>query len=139
MVDFSKFNSIIAVINHFNNEDICKQTLAEVCWGNDVECPHCGKHHCIRRKDGRYRCNACKHNFSCTTGTVFENTKLPLQKWFVAMYLISSHKKVSSLQIMRDCEVTQKTAWFMLQKVRDLYCQNDGTVLSDEVEMDEMY
>ena len=140
MIDFSKFNSIIAVINHFNNEDIYKQTLAEVRWGDDVVCPHCEKHHCVRRADGRYRCNQCKHNFSCTTGTIFENTKLPLQKRFITMYLISSHKKgVSSLQIMRDCEVTQKTAWFMLHKVRSLYGQNDSTVLSKEVEMDEMY
>ena len=140
MIDFSSFKSIVSVIKHFNNEDICKQALAEVRWGEDVVCPHCGKHHCARRADGRFRCNQCKHNFSCTTGTVFENTKLPLQKWFIAMYLISSHKKgVSSLQVMRDCEVTQKTAWFMLHKVRSLYGQNDSTVLSKEVEMDEMY
>lgn len=87
MIDFTQFKSVIAVINHFNNEDTCKQTLAEVRWGDDVVCPHCGQHHCVRRADGRYRCNHCKHNFSCTTGTIFQNTKLPLQKWFIAMYL----------------------------------------------------
>ena len=140
MIDFSKFNSIISVIKHFNNEDICKQTLAEVRWGDDVVCPHCGKHHCTKRKDGRYRCNQCKHNFSCRVGTIFENTKLPLQKWFVAMYLISSHKKgVSSCQIMRDCEVAPKTAWFMMQKIRSLYGQSDSVALSGTIEMDEMY
>ena len=140
MIDFTQFKSVIAVINHFNNEEVCKQTLAEVRWGDDVVCPHCGKHHCVRRADGRYRCNHCKHNFSCTTGTIFQNTKLPLQKWFIAMYLISSHKKgVSSLQIMRDCEVCQKTAWFILHKVRSLYGQNDSVSLKGEVEMDEMY
>ena len=140
MIDFTKFNSIIAVINYFNNEQICKQALIEARWGNDVVCPHCGKHHCTRRADGRFRCNQCKHNFSCLTGTIFENTKLPLQKWFVAMYLISSHKKgVSSLQISRDCEVCPKTAWFMLQKIRGLYGQDDSVSLDGEVEMDEMY
>lgn len=140
MIDFSKFNSIISVISHFSSEEICKQALAEVRWGDDVVCPHCGKHHCTKRKDGRYRCNQCKHNFSCMTGTVFENTKLPLQKWFIAMYLISSHKKgVSSLQIVRDCEVAPKTAWFMLQKIRSLYSQSDETSLNGTVEMDEMY
>ena len=140
MIDFTQFKSVIAVINHFNNEEVCKQTLAEVRWGDDVVCPHCGQHHCVRRADGRYRCNHCKHNFSCTTGTIFQNTKLPLQKWFIAMYLISSHKKgVSSLQIMRDCEVCQKTAWFILHKVRSLYGQNDSVSLKGEVEMDEMY
>lgn len=140
MIDFSKFNSIISVVIHFNNEAICKQTLAEARWGDDVVCPHCGKHHCVRRADGRYRCNKCKHNFSCLVGTIFENTNLPLQKWFIAMYLISSHKKgVSSHQISRDCEVTQTTAWYMLQKIRTLFDQDDSVALAGEVEMDEMY
>ena len=140
MVNFSKFKSIISVIRFFNNEDVCRQTLAEARWGDDVVCPHCGEHHCAKRKDGRFRCNKCKHNFSCTTGTIFQNTKLPLQKWFIAMYLMSSHKKgVSSLQIMRDCEVTQKTAWFILHKIRGLYAQNDSKSLRGKVEMDEMY
>ena len=140
MIDFSKFNSIIAVINHFNSEKVCKEALAEARWGEDVVCPICGKHHCARRADGRFRCNQCKHNFSCTVGTIFENTNLSLQKWFVAMYLISSHKKgVSSHQIARDCEVTQKTAWFMLQKIRTLFAQDDTVALDGEVEADEMY
>ena len=140
MIDFTNFKSLTSVIKHFNNEDICKQTLVDVRWGDDVVCPHCGQHHCTKRKDGRYRCNHCKHNFSCITGTIFENTKLSLQKWFIAMYLISSHKKgVSSLQIMRDCEVTQKTAWFLLQKIRSLYGIADDVALDGEVEMDEMY
>ena len=140
MINFNNFNSIIAVINYFNDEDICKKALVEARWGDDVVCPFCGQHHCSTRKDGKFRCNKCKRNFSCLKGTIFENTKLPLQKWFVAMYLISSHKKgVSSCQIMRDCEVTQKTAWFILHKVRGLYGITDEIALDGEVEMDEMY
>ena len=49
MIDFTQFKSVIAVINHFNNEEVCKQTLAEVRWGDDVVCPHCGKHHCVSK------------------------------------------------------------------------------------------
>lgn len=140
MIDFSKFKSVISVMKYFNDEKVCKDTLAESRWGDDVVCPICGKHHCVKRADGRYRCNECKHNFSCTVGTIFENTKLPLQKWFVAMYLVSAHKKgVSSHQICRDCEVTQKTAWFMLQKIRTLFAQSDAVALVGEVECDEMY
>lgn len=140
MIDFTKFKSIISVVNHFNSEQACIDAIAEARWGDDVVCPHCGKHHCTRRADGRYRCNQCKHNFSCTVGTIFENTKITLQKWFIAMYLVSSHKKgVSSLQLSRDCEVTQKTAWFMLHKIRGLFGQDDSAFLSGEVEMDEMY
>jgi transposase-like protein len=140
MINFNNFKSIISVINYFNEEDICKKALVDARWGDDVVCPFCGQHHCSTRKDGKFRCNKCKRNFSCLKGTIFENTKLPLQKWFIAMYLISSHKKgVSSCQIMRDCEVMQKTAWFMLQKIRSLYGITDDVALDGEVEMDEMY
>lgn len=76
MIDFSKFNSIIAVINHFNSEKVCKEALAEARWGEDVVCPICGKHHCARRADGRFRCNQCKHNFSCTVGVYHDRTLL---------------------------------------------------------------
>lgn len=139
MIDFSLFNSLQDVAEYFSDELVCKQALTEARWGYDVVCPHCGRHHCVKRKDGRFRCNACFHNFSCLTGTIFENTKLPLKKWFMAMYLISAHKKgVSSLQVMRDCDVTQKTAWFMLHKIRSLFAQNTKA-LSGEVELDETY
>ena len=140
MINFNQFNSIIAVVKHFNNEEICKQALTEARWGDDVVCPKCGRHHCVKRTDGRFRCNQCKHNFSCLVGTIFENTNLPLQKWFIAMYLISSHKKgVSSHQIAKDCEVSQTTAWYMLQKIRTLFAQDDSIGLEGEVEADEMY
>lgn len=139
-IDFSNFDNLFSVMEYFHDENICKLALAEALWGDDVICPHCGQHHCNRRKDGRYRCNKCKHNFSCTVGTNFENTKLPLRKWFIAMYLISSHKKgVSSCQLSRDIKVTQKTAWFDLQKLRLLFGFDDSMQLFNEVEMDEMY
>lgn len=79
------------------------------------------------RMDGKFRCNHCKRNFTCKVGTIFEDSNLSLVKWFIAMYLISSHKKgISSCQLARDIKVTQKTAWYMLHKVRSLYAQNDS-------------
>ena len=87
-----------------------------------------------------FRCPKCRKNFSVLVGTIFENTKISLVKWFMAMYLISSHKKgVSSHQLSRDIDVTQKTAWYMLQKVRSLYAQDDTIALCGEVECDEVY
>ena len=140
MIDFSQFDSLIDVANYFVDEDTCKQALIESRWGDDVVCPHCGHHHCVRRADGRFRCNKCKHNFSCTVGTIFEDTKLPLRKWFLAMYLITSHKKgVSSCQISRDIMVTQKTAWHMLHKIRTLLAQDDSETFCGVVECDEVY
>ena len=140
-INFSKFNSLIQIADYFSSEEICREAVAQQRWGEGkAVCPYCGSTHCHMCKDGRYICKGCQRKFSVLVGTIFENTKLPLRKWFMAMYLISSHKKgVSSLQIMRDINVTQKTAWFMLHKIRGLYGQSDSTVLCDEVEIDEMY
>lgn len=141
MIDFTQFDSLLQVADYFTTNDICKQAIAEARWADgEAVCPYCGGKHCKVGKDGRYLCKDCNRKFNVTVGTIFENTKLPLRKWFMAMYLISSHKKgVSSLQIMRDCKVTQKTAWFMLHKIRGLYGQTDAVSLCGEVEMDEMY
>jgi len=113
--------------------------LREQRWGKYIACPHCGSIECVERTDGRFHCNDCGANFSELVGTIFENTKIPLRKWFMAMYLISSHKKgISSVQLAQDISVTQKTSWFMLHKIRHLYGQSMEK-LSGKVECDEMY
>ena len=140
-INFSKFNSLIAIAEYFNTDEICKNAIAQERWndGNAV-CPYCGSTHCHKCSDGRYICKGCQRKFSVLVGTIFENTKISLRKWFMAMYLISSHKKgVSSCQLARDINVTQKTAWFLLHKVRGLYGQSDAVSLDGDVEMDEMY
>jgi transposase-like protein len=144
MIDFSKFDNIIDMTMYFNTDEKCKQAITEARWGvgdeQDVECPYCHEHHCVVRKDGKFRCKHCGKNFSCLVKTIFHNTKLPLIKWFVAMYLISSHKKgISSHQLSRDLKVTQSTAWYMLQKVRLLYKQSDEDSFEGTVECDEVY
>lgn len=144
MIDFSQFDSLFSMTMYFNCEAICRQTIIESRWGvgesQDVVCPYCGKHHCATRKDGRFRCNHCKRNFSFKVGTIFEDTNLSLVKWFMAMYLISSHKKgISSCQLGRDIRVTQATAWYMLQKIRLPYGQNDSKSFDGIVECDEVY
>lgn len=141
MIDVNRFDSLFSLVTYFNSAKRCKAALAESRWADgDVVCPYCGKHHCYTCKDERYKCPECDRMFSVTVGTIFENTKISLTKWFMAMYLISSHKKgVSSHQLGRDLKVTQKTAWFILHKVRTLYAQDDSVALEGEVECDEMY
>ena len=144
MIDFSQFDSLIAMTMYFNNEDTCRQAIVETRWGvgenQDIVCPYCGQHHCATRKDGKFRCNKCKRNFSCRVGTIFEDSNLSLVKWFIAMYLISSHKKgVSSFQLSRDIKVCPATAWYMLQKIRKLYGQDDAEAFVGDVECDEVY
>ena len=111
-------------------------------WGDDVVCPYCGEHHCYKCKDGHYSCpnRACHKKFNSTVGTIFESSKISLVKWFIAIYLVSAHKKgISSHQLGRDIKVTQKTAWFMLMKIRSCFGQNDEIGLSGQVEIDEAY
>ena len=144
MINFQKFNSIISLTSYFTSDAKCKQAIIESRWGvgegQDVVCPYCGKHHCKMSKNGRFHCTECNKNFSCLVGTIFENTKLPLIKWFLAMYLISSHKKgISSHQLSRDLSVTQSTACYMLQKIRLLYPQSDSEAFDGTIECDEVY
>ena len=140
-INLAKFDSLIQIADYFSSEEICKQAIAQERWGDGAAvCPYCGCAHTYMTAEGRYICKECASHFSVLVGTIFENTKISLRKWFMAMYLISSHKKgISSCQLARDINVTQKTAWFMLHKLRGLYGQSDATVLEGEVEMDEMY
>ena len=144
MIDFSKFNSLISLTDYFNTDDICKEAIVESRWGKGDEqlviCPYCGKIHCVRRKDGKFRCRDCRRNFSCLVGTIFENTNISLRKWFIAMYIISCHRKgISSYQLAKNINVTQTTAWYMLQKIRTLFKQDDSEALNGIVECDEVY
>lgn len=139
MIDLSKFDSLFSLADYFNTEERCKKVLLEQRWGGVVACPVCGSVHVYKRRNHRFSCADCNHTFSVTSGTIFDNTKISLRKWFMAMYLISSHKKgVSSVQLATDINVTQKTAWYMLHKIRHLYGQT-AEALAGRVEMDEMY
>ena len=124
-INFSQFNSLIQIADYFHSDGICKQAIAQERWGDgEAVCPYCGCTHTYMTAEGRYICKECASHFSVTVGTIFENTKVSLRKWFLAMYLVSSHKKgVSSHQLARDIKVTQKTAWFMLHKIRGMYGQ----------------
>lgn len=88
MKALSEFDNLFSLTSYFTTEEICKEFLAQQRWGDDVVCPICGKHHCKQRFDGRYRCDRCKHNFSVISCTIFENTKVSLRKWSIAMYLL---------------------------------------------------
>lgn len=138
--DPTNFRSLFRMTEYFKDDETCRRYLAEKRWHGNVVCPFCGHEHCYTRSDGRFRCPDCQNNFSVTKGTIFENTKIPLRKWFITMYLISSHKKgISSHQLARDAEICQKTAWYILQKVRRLFEQDDQLELFGDIELDESY
>lgn len=109
-------------------------------WPHGVRCPHCDEAKRITpRPKGFYRCNACKKDFTVRTGTIFERSHVSLDKWIMAMYLLMTARKgVSSLQLGKEIGVTQKTAWFMLGRLREA-CGNDPSVLRGIVAVDETY
>jgi transposase-like protein len=109
-------------------------------WPHGVRCPACKNGERITvRKGGFYRCNACSLDFTVRTGTIFERSHVPLHKWVYAMYLlITARKGISSLQLSKEISITQKSAWFVLQRLREA-CGNDLTMLRGVVEVDETY
>lgn len=140
MVDFARFNSLDSLYRYFYSDTRCRKVIEQSVWKDGVVCPFCGCVHCYNRNDGRFKCGSCGKSFSCLHGTIFDNTKVSLRKWFAAMYLVSSHKTgISTYAVARDIEVSQKTAWFMLTKIRTLFKQNDAIVLKGKVEIDEAF
>ncbi|MDQ8004025.1 MAG: IS1595 family transposase [Pedobacter sp.] len=137
----TQFKNLIQVLDFFKEETTCKEYLAAMRWGTEPACPHCGTVGAYVTNRG-YKCKSkeCAKKFTVTTGTVFENTKISLRYWFAAMYLCTAHKKgISSLQLSRDLNVTQKTAWFLLHRIREMLKQNNDKKLNGVVEVDETY
>ena len=109
-------------------------------WPNGTVCPTCGGQDRITvRKGGFYRCNKCKLDFTVRTGTIFERSHIQLHKWIYAMYLVvTARKGISSLQLAKEIGITQKSAWFMLQRLREA-CSGKGGKLNGIVEIDEAF
>lgn len=109
-------------------------------WPEGPRCPVCGLGERITaRKGGYYRCNQCKEDFTVRTGTIFERSHVPLHKWVYAMYLlVTARKGISSLQLAKEIGITQKSAWFVLHRLREA-CGDDLGKLQGIVEIDETY
>ncbi len=131
------------LIKMYSDEKVCIAALVEQRWGGVPECPYCGCKKSYNIEDGmRFKCadKTCHKKYSVTVGTVFQATKIPLTTWFPAMYLIMSHKKgISSVQLAKDMGVTQKTAWFMLMRIREFLKDKSSNLLTGTVEIDETY
>lgn len=136
-----EFTNLIEVMMYFNDKNTCKEYLTEQRWGDGVVCPCCNNKEKIYKIKYGYKCSKCKKHFSVLKGTIFENSQIPLQKWFASIWLLTSHKKgISSSQLSKDIGVTQKTAWFILQRIRHAFeCETFEKPLSNIVEVDETY
>lgn len=132
--------STFELFQRFPDQESARLYFEAARWPDGAVCPACGEAKRIgTRKGGFYRCNACLSDFTIRTGTIFERSKVPLHKWIYAMYLlVTSRKGISSLQLHSQIGVTQKTAWFMLQRLREA-CGSDPTELAGVIEIDEVY
>jgi transposase-like protein len=116
-----EFKSIKELIKAFPDEQTCISHLEQLRWNGNVVSPFDETSKVYTTARG-YKCKNTGKYFNVRTATLFDNTKIELQTWFLAIYLITGHKKgISSLQLGRDLNVTQKTAWFMLQRIRNCF------------------
>ena len=132
---------IVKLFQEYGTDEACRDYLEHLRWPNGIECPKCGGKSISRIKTRKkLDCNACRHRFSVTTGTVFQDSHLPLPKWFAAVYLLCEAKKgMSALQLKRTLGVAQKTAWYLCHRIRAAMIDPDAEPLTGIVEADETY
>ena len=132
--------NIIQIYKTFPTQQDCINHLEKVRWNDKPVCPYCkSTKQTQMEKENRYHCNTCNTSYSVMVGTIFENTKLDFQKWFLAISLVLNAKKgISSRQLARDIEVTKDTAWYMLMRIRKAFVEY-GDLLNGIIEVDETY
>ncbi|MBJ6366761.1 hypothetical protein JF259_01540 [Snuella sp. CAU 1569] len=119
--------SVLDLIKAFPTEQDCIDHLEILRWNGNVISPFDSTSKVYKCKNNRYKCKNTGKYFNVKTNTIFDNTKMELQKWFLAIWIVTSHKKgISSLQLSRDLGITQKSAWFMLQRIRNCFGLDDN-------------
>ena len=136
--------NLLTIFTRYPDQEACVEYLAKVRWGDHPSCPHCGCTNVARKADpgrvGRWNCHGCKSSFNVMAKTIFEKTRIPLQKWFLAIGLVVNAKKsISSCQLARDLDMNQKSAWYLQQRIRAAMLTDEGDLLQGIVEADETY
>ena len=125
-------SSVIYITMH------ARDIFKKLRWKDGLKCPYCGETHIWHFANGGYKCSHCGKKFTDTSNTPFHSTKLPLAYWLIAMYLQATTKGISSQELSRLLQITQKSAWYMLHTLRESYTQ-DATILSGDIAVDEVY
>ncbi len=134
--------TIVELMDMFPTEEAATEWFESVIWPDGRHCPKCGS---IRTREAShakmpYWCTDCRSYFSVKTGTAMQASKIPLRKWAIAIYLcLTNLKSVSSMKLSRDIGVKQATAWFMLQRIRQAWSEDDDDDFDGPVEVDETY
>jgi len=137
----AKVLSTYQLMQRYPNEQAAISYLKPILWPNGPICPRCESKYITDKKNKNlYRCNDCQEEFTIRVGTIFHRSHVPLHKWLYAMYLIvTARKGISSMQLSKEIGVTQKTAWFLLQRIRAACGNQIEKILSGIVEVDETY
>jgi ribosomal protein L37AE/L43A len=143
-VQFQRGLSMAEFMERYGSEEKCHAALVASRWPAGFRCPSCGdERHTTFTREGReyWQCHRCRHQTTVTAGTVFEATKLPLSRWFVAMHLMTQAKNnVSALELMRHLGVRYKAAWLMKHKLLQVMAEREERrVLDGRVEIDDAY
>lgn len=133
--------NLCSLIEQFNSEDRCRAYLEALRWSDDVLCPRCRSNKISQIvKRHQYDCDACRYQFSVTAGTVFNDSHLPLWKWFLCTYLLcESRKGMSANQLSRTLGISYKTAWYLCHRIRSAMREVNPEPLTGIVEIDETY
>lgn len=134
-------DTLLGAITYFADVDVATAFVANLRWPDGVTCPHCETKNCSYVASRRiWQCKECRKQFSVKVGSIFEDSPIPLSKWLPAMWMLVNCKNgVSSYEIARDLGVTQKTAWFMLHRLRLAVQAGSFDKMSGDVEVDETY
>jgi transposase-like protein len=110
---------LYAFFDLFPTEQACLEYLEKLRWPNGHVCPHCGSAKIYKFKSGKlFKCGYCTKQFTAKVGTIFTDSHIPLRKWFLAIYMLTSNNKaISSIQLAKHLKITQKSAWFMLTRI----------------------
>lgn len=140
--DYRKGITLFELQRMFPDEETARQWVADIRWGDSIKCPHCESDNIqtdVTHRTMDYRCRSCRKWFSVRTGTIMENSRLPILHWVYAVYIqTSSLKGMASIKLYRELGITQKTAWFLSHRIREAWKSGNG-ILSGKVEVDESY
>jgi transposase-like protein len=135
--------SLYEMFQRFPNEGAARGYFENLRWSGEVSCPHCGSLSVatiISMKPMPYRCRDCRQHFSVRTGTVLAESRLPLHKWLMAIYMMTTARKgIPSTQVARELGITQKSAWFLAQRIRETWLAGNDADMGNHVQVDEAY
>src|SRR5471030_3005432 len=135
----TEFNSLIQLVTAIPDEAAAIAHFTAIRWKSGAFCPYCGSVKVYHFSDAKtHKCGDCRQRFSIKVGTIFEDTKLPLRKWFMAIWMATNHPKgIASTTLAKDLKITQKSAWFVMHRLRHAARTNSfNAPLKGDIEAD---